>query len=295
MADTIVTVTRANTSELYQPLVVDLAVSGTATFGTDYTVLGATSFNATSASVTIPANQTSKTITLSSVADTIFEPDETVVLTVVPTAGVSSGNGNVTWTILNDDASSAIGNILSLRFEGSSIIDDNGKTVINNAVTLSTTDPFSGLQSGEFKLANNSRLSVNLGGQLSLGDFTIKTAVKFSQSPNNEYIFDFGYNIFRLAWYAGNWNMYDSSVGFFLPYTHTPVINTWYKIAICRSGVGAARTVRMYFNDVLVASTSVTNFNLNTPNLYIGNSGGQNVALNGFLDNFAISNFAEFN
>jgi hypothetical protein len=103
MTDTIVTITRSNTSELYRPLVVNLAVSGTATFNTDYTVLGATSFNATSASVTIPANQTSQTITLSSVIDTIVELDETVILTVVPTAGVSSGSGSVTWTILNDD------------------------------------------------------------------------------------------------------------------------------------------------------------------------------------------------
>jgi phage-related protein len=196
----------------------------------------------------------------------------------------------------------AIGNILSLRFEGASIIDDTGKIVINEAVTLSTLAPFSGLGSGYFE--DTSRLTVHLNNEIGLGDFTIKCAVKFSQPPVNEYIFDFGYNTYRLAWYNGSWNMYDTSVGFFLDYPHVPVVDTWYEIAICRSGLGGARTHRMYFNGTLVASQAAGNFNLITGSypigagLFIGNSGiivsGSLVALNGYLDNFSISDFAEF-
>jgi hypothetical protein len=142
MADTIVTITRANTSELYRPLVVNLAVSGTATFNTDYTVLGASSFTATTASVTIPANETFKTITLSSVADTVIELDETVILTIVPTAGVSSGNGSVTWNILNDEIFNVV--LLMPMTTASGITDIKGKSTTNAGVSISTAilDPF---------------------------------------------------------------------------------------------------------------------------------------------------------
>jgi hypothetical protein len=104
MASADITITRATTAALSQPLLVDLAVGGTAMFGIDYTVSGANSFTSLMASVIIPANSISVTFTLNSVLDAEVEPDETVVLTIIPTAGISSGTGSVVWVILNDDS-----------------------------------------------------------------------------------------------------------------------------------------------------------------------------------------------
>jgi Concanavalin A-like lectin/glucanases superfamily len=159
MADTTITISRTITADLAQPLIVNLTVGGTASFPSDYTVLGATTFTDTSASVTIPANQTSKTITLSSVPDNIFESNETVILTVMPTAGVSSGNGSITWTILNDDT---LTYTAYLEFEGANnstaIIDSTGLNAWtnNSGGAISTTQFYAGANSLLLNTVNGS-------------------------------------------------------------------------------------------------------------------------------------------
>lgn len=98
-------ITRNSTSLLSNPLTLNFAVSGTATYNVDYTVSGADSFSATAAVVIIPANQTQKTLTIAPVPDTTIEGDETVILTFVPENGVSVAgvNPSATLTIVNDD------------------------------------------------------------------------------------------------------------------------------------------------------------------------------------------------
>ena len=81
--------------------VVTYALGGTATQGTDYTTTA-------TGSVTIPAGAASVTFTVDPSADTVFEPNETVVavLTAV-TSGSATLNlraDTATGTILNDDA-----------------------------------------------------------------------------------------------------------------------------------------------------------------------------------------------
>lgn len=92
------TVTRSAASA--SPLTVNLTTSGTATAGTDYT--------GNAASVTIPANATSATVTIDPTADTVVEPDETVILTIAAGAGyVIGAPSSATGTILNDDVPAA--------------------------------------------------------------------------------------------------------------------------------------------------------------------------------------------
>ena len=70
---------------------------GTATAGVDYQPL-------TQTTLTFAKDETQKTVTVLVNADTTFEPDETLILTVTPTGGVAvSGTG----TIVNDDAPQA--------------------------------------------------------------------------------------------------------------------------------------------------------------------------------------------
>ncbi|MEQ1548799.1 MAG: Calx-beta domain-containing protein [Chakrabartia sp.] len=91
------TVTRS--INLSSPTAVNITASGTAASGSDYTGGVAT--------VTIPANATTATVTIDPSADTTGEPNETVILTVAAGAGYTVGApSSATGTITNDDGSS---------------------------------------------------------------------------------------------------------------------------------------------------------------------------------------------
>jgi hypothetical protein len=93
------------TESLATSIVVSFTVGGTATFGTDYTVSGHTTFTATTASLTILAGATSGSIVVTPIADSILEGDESVILTMLPSPGSAQLGANTvaTGTILNDD------------------------------------------------------------------------------------------------------------------------------------------------------------------------------------------------
>ena len=75
---------------------VSYTVSGTATAGSDYTAL--------SGSVTIPAGQTSATITVPVIDDLLIDPDETVTVTLAaPSGGVVLGSTNSATIAISDD------------------------------------------------------------------------------------------------------------------------------------------------------------------------------------------------
>lgn len=82
---------------------------GTATFGTDYSQSGASSFLCNAGSVWFPPGATTKTITVDPTPDNVLEPDETVILTLVEGNGYSVGSaGAAIGTIANDDVSVAL-------------------------------------------------------------------------------------------------------------------------------------------------------------------------------------------
>ena len=91
------TVTRSATST--SALTVNLTYSGTATSGSDYTGAAAT--------VVIPANATTATLTLDPTADTTSESNETAIVTVAAGSGYTIGApSSATGTILNDEGTS---------------------------------------------------------------------------------------------------------------------------------------------------------------------------------------------
>ena len=86
------------------PITVNFSVGGTASFSSDYTQSGAASFSSSSGSVTFGDGITTATVTIQPTADTIYESDETVILTVGSGSGYSAGTpGTATGTITNDD------------------------------------------------------------------------------------------------------------------------------------------------------------------------------------------------
>jgi CSLREA domain-containing protein len=87
------------------PLTVSFSVGGTATFSSDYVVTGADSFSSTSGSVTFADGSNTTTVTVDPTADSVYELNETVILTVGSGTGYSAGSpGAATGTITNDDA-----------------------------------------------------------------------------------------------------------------------------------------------------------------------------------------------
>jgi hypothetical protein len=107
MATTTLTITRAPSSEQANALAVNITLGGTATLTTDYTLASGTgtisSLTGAGFVLTLAANSLTGTAVLTTVSDTTYEQDETVIFTINPTPGVSSGTGSVTYTITNDD------------------------------------------------------------------------------------------------------------------------------------------------------------------------------------------------
>ncbi|WP_425520907.1 putative Ig domain-containing protein [Xanthomonas hortorum] len=97
---------------------VNLSRSGTATSGTDYT--GAPN------SVVVPANATTATFSVTPVADTTVEANETVVISVVSGSGYAIGSpSGATATIVNDDFPTA-----SITVSPASVPEDGAANLI---------------------------------------------------------------------------------------------------------------------------------------------------------------------
>src|SRR5439155_237922 len=93
----VATVTATLSAPSGQTVNVDLAFSGTATLGSDYTNSGT--------SIVIPSGSTNGTITLTAVQDTLDEVDETVIVDISGvTNGTESGTQQVTAIISDDDS-----------------------------------------------------------------------------------------------------------------------------------------------------------------------------------------------
>ena len=110
---------------LNDPLAVSFGVSGGATFVTDYTQTGSSTFNGSAGTVTFGFGQSSATVTVNPKADSIIESDETVVLTLGAGSGYTVGLTNVaTGTILTDDTA------VSVAVSPSSVTEDGAANLV---------------------------------------------------------------------------------------------------------------------------------------------------------------------
>ncbi|HLO43856.1 MAG TPA: hypothetical protein VK175_05940 [Leadbetterella sp.] len=85
--------------------VINFSVGGTATFSSDYSRTGGTTFGATSGTITIASGSSSASFTLTPVAESTLEPNETIIITATAGTGYTAGSPSAaTTTIVNDDA-----------------------------------------------------------------------------------------------------------------------------------------------------------------------------------------------
>ena len=147
------TVSRATSDNINVPITIPFTVGGTAVFGTDYTVNGATSFTTAQGSITLPSGQSSAAFTITSLPDSTGKPDQTIILTPQAQAGVFVAASGSSWTvtILKNGGTPppppvSPGTILLLRFQGA----DNSTAIIDSSSNPKTIQVF-----GNTKIINN--------------------------------------------------------------------------------------------------------------------------------------------
>ncbi|KAF1695518.1 hypothetical protein CSC65_07095 [Pseudoxanthomonas daejeonensis] len=103
---------------------VDFTVGGTASAGSDYAAIGSP--------VIIPAGSATGTVTVVPLADTQVEPDESVVLALVPGTGyATAAPASATGTIANDDV------VLASIAVSPAVVPEDGVSALVYTVTLS--------------------------------------------------------------------------------------------------------------------------------------------------------------
>ena len=151
-------------------LTVAFTVSGSVTLTTDYAQSGAATFSATNGTISFAAGQLSKTITVNPVADTVIESDESLTLTITPSASYSLVNGasSATGTIINDDFPR-----ITLAASPTSLLENGGT---NAAFTFTRTGP----------TTNPLTVNFSAGGTATLNsDYSTTGASAFTESSGS--------------------------------------------------------------------------------------------------------------
>jgi hypothetical protein len=300
------TITRDSTVESVNPLVVNLTVSGTATFGVDYTQTGADSFTTTSATVTIPANSLSKDIVITPVADAIFESDETIILTILPTFGASQigSNPSATATITNDDVNNLANVVLLLPLTtAAGIADITGKAVTNLGTTASTAinDPFGNNTGVRAFGGGGAALSVAQSADFAFGNgaFAIEFWVYPTAFPSGtgwglldarSAALDIDYSTYASS-SNGAVSFKENAIDMGLAGSPTLVLNQWRYLCISRDTTG---NTKLWIGGLLANTAPSRNTNTQASgNLLIGDL-LNNIApfagsLTGYLSNFRIT------
>ena len=135
--------TFTRTGDTTNALTVNYTVGGAANFNTDYTQSGAASFTSTTGTVNFAAGLNTATVEIDPTADTTFESDESVALTLTSGTGYTVGTTtSVTGTIVNDDTS------VTLAVSPGSVTEDGTTNLVytftrtgvtNNALTVNYT------------------------------------------------------------------------------------------------------------------------------------------------------------
>ena len=181
-------------------LVVNLARTGNATPGDDFTVSGATSTNQ-SYTVTVAAGMNTASITLAAVDDSVDDDDETIMLAVLPGQGYDAAAGSarsVEVSIVDDDLPPPVASIAADRTTITETAAGNSATV---TLTLSRVAPanltLNLIRSGSSTIGsdytvatlqgNNPNYSIEVAATVTTATFTL-TAVDDSTVDADETI-----------------------------------------------------------------------------------------------------------
>ncbi|MBD2381147.1 M10 family metallopeptidase C-terminal domain-containing protein [Trichormus variabilis] len=144
--------TFTRTGSTTNALTVNYSVAGTATLNTDYAQSGATSFTATTGTITFAAGASTAILTINPTADTTVESNETVALTLATGTGYTVGTTTaVTGTITNDDTSPTG---ITINLSGSQTIVEGSTSPQNVTYTVTLSQASSQIITVQYATAN---------------------------------------------------------------------------------------------------------------------------------------------
>ncbi len=165
------------------PLPLTYTVTGTATPGTDYTMLTGT--------VTVPAGATGADIAVAVTDDAMDEPDETVVLTLADGTGYTVGSGVHTLTVTDDDDPPPGVPAVSIAPASGSAVAEGGNAAFtltaerapaaDLAVTVEVSDPPG---SNFVAAAGEGERTVTIPAGQTTADFTVAIAPDSDDEPS---------------------------------------------------------------------------------------------------------------
>ena len=168
-ANLVYTFTRTGT--VTNALTVSYQVAGNATFGNDYNQSGASSFSATTGTITFAAGATTATLTIDPTADSILEGDETVALTLASNPNyLIATPATVTGTIFNDDVPA----VISLALASESVLEDGAANLV---YTFTRTGSNLNALTVNYKVAGNATV---VGGTTAVVDYTQSGQASFN-------------------------------------------------------------------------------------------------------------------
>ena len=196
-SDTTATVTINPTAD--NPQTVNFNIGGNATYNTDYTIVGTNTFTGFNGTVAFKAGDTTATVTINPTADTIFEADETVSLTLVSGTGYTIATSEaVTGEITNDDTqiNLAVNNVLWAKQLGGTsydvgwgiAADASGNTYVmgdfSDTVTFGNTSLTSGAGNDSFITKLDSSGNVLWAQKLGGSSYRTSSGITVDSSGN---------------------------------------------------------------------------------------------------------------
>ncbi|PSF35262.1 sodium:calcium exchanger [Aphanothece hegewaldii CCALA 016] len=181
--------TFTRTGNTTNALTVNFSVGGTATLNTDYTSIGANSFNATTGSIIFAANASTTTLTIDPTLDSLVEDPETVQLALTSSNNYTIGTpASITGTITNDDGdgldNTLIGGSGNDSLNGAAgndtIIGNSGNDSLNGGKGIDSLS--GGLGDDNYTVDNLADVCIENSGE---GTDTIKTPFSTNLTGTN--------------------------------------------------------------------------------------------------------------
>ncbi|MCC5608895.1 SBBP repeat-containing protein [Nostoc sp. CHAB 5834] len=182
------------------PQTVNFNIGSNATYNTDYTIVGTNTFTSFNGTVAFKAGDTTATVTIDPTADTRFEADETVSLTLASGTGYTIATSEaVTGEITNDDTqiNLAVNNVLWAKQLGGTsydvgwgiTADASGNTYVmgdfSDTVTFGNTSLTSGAGNDSFIAKLDSSGNVLWAQKLGGSSYRTSSGITIDSSGNS--------------------------------------------------------------------------------------------------------------
>ena len=179
----------------------DITVSYTTTDGT--AAIADNDYIAATDVLTIPAGQTSGTITVAVKGDTVVENDETLTITLSNPTGATLATSTATGTIQNDDVDSPTSPEIEVKFNDTIILDGASSPLSTNGTDFGTVTIGGSAVSRTFRVYNTGNANLTTSGLTVPSGYTITESLDASIAPGGYDDFTIRFNTSAIGTFAG--------------------------------------------------------------------------------------------